>query len=233
MPNFDIIKEIKPANTFRVNSIVNNFDLDVEHINEHFKGNIDIEGKSWNVGLIVGGSGTGKSTIAQEVFGDAYIFNYEYSAKSVIDDMPKGKSIKDIEKAFTSVGFASPPSWLKPYSVLSNGEKMRADLARCILDEKELIVFDEFTSVVNREVAKTSSYAISKAVRRLNKQFVAVACHKDIVEWLEPDWIYDTDLKQFFFAQANTKGQKLTLKYTGLATDIERKYGKYLGNITI
>ena len=79
--------------------------------------------------------------------------------------MPKEKSVKEITKAFTSVGFASPPSWLKPYSVLSNGEKMRCDLAKSILEEKEIVVFDEFTSVVNREVAKTGSFAIQKIGR--------------------------------------------------------------------
>lgn len=42
MPSFDIIKEVKPENTFRVSNIVSNFDLDIEHINEHFSGNIDI-----------------------------------------------------------------------------------------------------------------------------------------------------------------------------------------------
>ena len=61
MPYFDIVKEVHPDNTFRVNSIVNNFDLDVEHIHEHFTGNIDIENAEWNVGLIVGSSGTGKA----------------------------------------------------------------------------------------------------------------------------------------------------------------------------
>jgi len=147
--------------------------------------------------------------------------------------MPKNKSIKEIEKTFTSVGFASPPSWLKPYDVLSNGEKMRVDLARSILEDKEVIVFDEFTSVVNREVAKTSSYAISKAVRKQNKKFIAVACHKDIIDWLEPDWIYDTDEKRFFFAKANIQDQESSLKYIGLITRLKNKHGKYLGNTTI
>ena len=233
MPSFDIVKEVQPDETFRVNNIINNFDLDVDHIHEHFTGNIDIEDKEWNVGLIVGGSGTGKSTIAKQCFADYYIKGYEYSAKSVIDDMPKDKSIKDIEKVFTSVGFASPPSWLKPYEVLSNGEKMRVDLARSILEDKELIVFDEFTSVVNREVAKTSSYAISKAVRKQNKKFVAVACHRDIIDWLEPDWIYDTDEKHFFIVRESTTALKSNLKYTGLTMKLKEKYGKYLESITI
>lgn len=233
MPNFNIIKDVKPNNTFRVNSIVNNFDLDIEHIQENFVGNIDIEDKEWNVGLIVGSSGTGKSTIAKECFPNHYIKGYEYKEKSIIDDMPKNKSIKEIEKTFTSVGFASPPSWLKPYDVLSNGEKMRVDLARSILEDKEVIVFDEFTSVVNREVAKTSSYAISKAVRKQNKKFIAVACHKDIIDWLEPDWIYDTDEKRFFFAKANIQDQESSLKYIGLITRLKNKHGKYLGNTII
>ena len=47
--------------------------------------------------------------------------------------MPENIETKDIEKMFYSVGFGSVPSWLKPYNVLSNGEKMRVDLARALL----------------------------------------------------------------------------------------------------
>lgn len=219
--------------TYRVSSVVSAFDLDIKHVKEHFKGEIDLADKDWNVGIIVGGSGTGKSTIAKEVFGEHYIYGYEYKAKSIIDDMPAERSVKEIEKTFTSVGFSSPPSWLKPYDVLSNGEKMRVDLARSILEDKQLIVFDEFTSVVNREIAKTSSYAISKAVRKAGKQFVAVACHKDIIEWLEPDWIYDTDQQRFFIVRESTTARKCSLKYIGLTMQLKSKCGKYLESITI
>ncbi len=232
MPSFDIIRESKPQETFRISGVLNAFDLSIDKVKERFTGSIDIEGKEWNVGLIVGGSGTGKSTIANEVFG-SHFMQYDYKAAAVIDDMPKDKSIKDITKAFTSVGFASPPSWLKPYSVLSNGEKMRVDLAYCILQEKDIIIFDEFTSVVNREVAKTGSFAISKAVKKLGKKFIAVACHSDIIEWLEPDWIYNTDEQMFFFALENTSGQKLSLKYTELISTKEKRFGSLLKSIII
>ncbi len=233
MPSFDIIRETKPQDTYRVSSVLSAFDINVEKVREQFTGAIDIEGKDWNVGLIVGSSGSGKTTIAKEVFPDSYIFEQKYSAPSVIDDMPQGKSIKEITKVFTSVGFASPPSWLKPYAVLSNGERMRCDLAKSILEENDMVVFDEFTSVVNREVAKTGSFAIQKAVRKLGKKFIAVACHSDIIEWLQPDWIYDTDEKRFFFAQANTDDQKLSLKYIRQQERTNSKYGNPLKSIII
>ena len=90
-----------------------------------------------------------------------------------------------------SVGFGSPPAWLRPYWALSNGEKFRCDLARALLGSEGLVVFDEFTSVVDRRVAQVGSYAVSKAVRTRNMRLVAVSCHYDIADWLEPDWVVD------------------------------------------
>ena len=232
MQSFNIVKEIKPKNTFRVSAIISNFDLDIDHLSENFKGGWELPA-DWQIGLIVGGSGTGKTTIAKECFPDAYFCGYEYTDDAVIDCMNPKATVKEIEKTFTAVGFSSPPSWLKPYAVLSNGEKMRVDLARCLLDNKDFIVFDEFTSVVNRECAKTTSLAIQKAVRKSNKKFVAVSCHDDVIEWLMPDWIYDTDQQRFFTQRESTTAQNLSLKYTGLTTQLKNKFGKYLESITI
>lgn len=179
MPHFNIVKKSEIEETFRVSKIMADFDVKIDHTTEHFEGNIEFP-ENWNIGVIVGSSGTGKTTIAKELFGEQYITNFRYDTKSVIDDMPK-MSIDEITKMFYSVGFGSIPSWLKPYSVLSNGEKMRVDLARALL-EQDFIVFDEFTSVVDRTIAQTACIAINKAIKKNNKKFVAVSCHYDILE---------------------------------------------------
>lgn len=196
MPTFDIIKSAHPGESFRVKSVMGTYDLQSSKITEHFKGEIELP-PQWNIGLIVGRSGTGKSTIAREMFGDALVCDYKYTHESILDDMPQDASVAEITAALSSVGFASPPSWMKSYSMLSNGEKMRCDLARAILEKRELFVFDEFTSVVDRDVAKIGSLAMQKTIRRQGRKFIAVSCHNDIEEWLMPDWVFNTDSMTF------------------------------------
>lgn len=208
MQSFDIIRNNLIKNvSFRVSKVQADFDVSLEHVKEHFKGTIEIP-EEWNIGLIVGGSGTGKSTIAKELWGDHYIRGFEYNSDCVIDDMPKDASVEDITRMFYAVGFGSVPSWLKPYSVLSNGEKMRVDLARTLL-EKDFAVFDEFTSVVDRQVAQTACIAINKAIKRQNKKIILVSCHYDIIEWLQPDWIFDTNNMKNFFVTAHDRNKSI------------------------
>lgn len=199
MPHFSFVRKHTPSKSFRTQSVIDKFDLSDENHTITFSGNIDLPA-NWQIGLIVGASGTGKTTIARELFGDNYVTEFNYSNNSVIDDMPANKSVNEICSVFSSVGFSSPPCWVKPYHVLSNGQKMRIDLANAILAENKMFVFDEFTSVVDRQVAQVSSYAVQKAIRKSDKQFIAVSCHYDVEDWLLPDWVFDTNLMEFRLA---------------------------------
>ena len=212
MPTFDIIKKHEPKSTFRIESVKGTFDLSSNKIEEKFTGNIDID-DNWSIGLIVGRSGTGKTTIAKQLFSDVLINSFDYKCESILDDMPKEKTVEEICKTFNSVGFSSPPSWLKPYSVLSNGEKMRVDLANAILSNNEMFAFDEFTSVVDREVAKIGSFAMQKAIRKTNKKFIAITCHHDVEDWLLADWVFNTDTMTFYDNREQKKNRpKLEIK---------------------
>src|SRR5437879_3672768 len=93
MPRFDIVKRSDPKATFRVSAVLGAFDLTLDKAREHFVGEIQIEDGDWNVGLIFGASGTGKSTIAKQLWPDAYIRGFSYDgSKAVVDDMPERSS---------------------------------------------------------------------------------------------------------------------------------------------
>lgn len=168
-----------------------------------WKIDVPIESFEWDIGLIVGASGSGKTSIAKEMFGESamsYADKLKWDAPSVIDDFDKSASIQDIAEMCQSVGFNTIPAWLRPYKVLSNGEQFRAKLARLLLEHPagSPIVFDEFSSVVDRQVAKIASHAIQKTIRKhKTKKFVAVSCHSDIIDWLQPDWVLDVSMNTF------------------------------------
>lgn len=108
MSHFNIVRFAQPGESFRVKSVMGTFDLQTNKTTEHFVGDIDLPAE-WNVGLIVGRSGTGKTTIARELFGDYIVDRYDYTHESILDDMPGNVSVSEITQALTSVGFASPP----------------------------------------------------------------------------------------------------------------------------
>lgn len=225
MPNFDIVKKIAYKETFRNKLVVDSFSLKMDVVKENFIGKIPIENDDWSIGAIYGGSGTGKTTIAKQLWKKEFIREFEYSNASVIDDMPKKKNFEQIASTFNSVGFSTVWSWLKPYGVLSQGEQMRVNLARALLEDRELIVFDEFTSVVNREVAKSASAAISKSIRKTNKKLIVVSCHDDILEWLQPDWVFSTDTMAF--ARRSVQQRKIDLSICRCERSLWRKFRKY------
>jgi len=217
MPTFDVTVSCPVYDSFRVQQVAGLFDVPLaEKATERFAVELPDAADEWQIGLIVGPSGSGKSTIARRAFAEELYTGSDWPEDRAVIDCFGVLSVRHVVELFTAVGFSSPPSWVKPYHVLSCGERFRCDLARALpagfdalrcasrlnglaatqrgaRTGNPLVVFDEFTSVVDRNVAKVCSAAVAKGIRRghIPCRFVAVTCHYDVAEWLEPDWVLD------------------------------------------
>lgn len=179
----------------RVKSLFNaedgcNFSLDAD---------LAIDDGEWSIGVVVGPSGSGKTSIGRRVFGHGAMWEPEWRSDApIVDEIAPDGDFNAVTGALGSVGLGSVPAWLRPYPVLSNGEKFRADLARLVVDGPDRAVVDEFTSVVDRQIAKFGALAFAKAWRRRKgAQAVLLTPHYDVIKWLEPDWVFDTGTGEF------------------------------------
>lgn len=210
MPRLDVVVDCPIHDSFRVQQVAGMFDVPLlEKATERFAVELPELSDDWQIGLIVGPSGSGKSTIARHAFADALYEETTWPADRAVIDCFGEVPVREVVELFTAVGFGSPPSWVKPYHVLSCGERFRCDLAKALgaswtapvrstsavqlAPSAPLVAYDEFTSVVDRTVAIVCSAAIAKGIRRghIPCRFVAVTCHYDVAEWLEPDWVLD------------------------------------------
>jgi GNAT superfamily N-acetyltransferase len=193
-----ITVESRILDTPRVAQVRGLFDLPPQEVSRvEWTVRLPLDERAWAIGLVVGPSGCGKSTIARrlwpaEVRRSAAL---DWPAdRSLLDAFPEALSIKDIAALLNAVGFSSPPAWLRPFGVLSTGQQFRVTLARLLAEAQAealpLVVCDEFTSVVDRTVAQVGSAAAAGAVRRRRQKFIAVTCHEDVLDWLQPDWVY-------------------------------------------
>lgn len=188
----------------------------------------------WQIGLVVGSSGTGKTSIGRSFFGpetEIYdLYDGWDSSKPIIDCIAPDGDFNAVTAALSNVGLGDVPAWLRPFSALSNGQKFRAGLARIMAEPPETAIVDEFTSVVDRQIAKIGAMAFGKGWRRnKGKKIVLLSCHYDIIEWLQPDWVYHTDTR-------NLKKKTRSAAVRNSSFEFSRQIpvtGEFLKSITI
>ena len=182
---------------FYTDKIKNKYDINLsEKLTHEVKiSSVDLK-SDYNIGLILGNSGSGKTQILKKYF-NLKEEDEINTTKPLIDLFPEYMSFEERQTALSSVALNAIPCWIRPFSCLSNGQKERAKIAIELSKNKEVFIFDEFTSVINREVGKIMSERIQKQIRRKDLKCIFAACHFDILEWLNPDWIIDLNKQEF------------------------------------
>ncbi|MGD9647694.1 MAG: GNAT family N-acetyltransferase, partial [Pirellulales bacterium] len=223
MPRLDFVVSCPVRPSFAVAQVAGMFDVPLaERLTERFSLDVpdwiapQARQPDWRIGLIVGPSGSGKTTIARQLFGAALVEPVPWPTDRAVIDAFAHLPTTRATGLLTAVGLGSAPAWIKPYHVLSGGERFRCDLARALAahcdDEQATVVCDEFTSVVDRRAAQLASAALTRALRsnRIRCRLVAVTGHDDVAAWLEPDWVLDTRTRQF--ARGSLRRPRLELE---------------------
>lgn len=197
MQTYDVKLSSEVFKSFRCQRAADSLDIDVKKKSVHeLTIKADIE-SAFSVGLIVGASGSGKTTLAHKIYG-ADIFKTKIdNDKSIIDQLPKELTYDECAEILSGIGLTSVPCWIRPVKTLSNGQRARAEAALAMVKSDTLTIIDEWTSVVDRTVAKVMSHCVQKFARKRSKQIVLLSCHYDVIEWLNPDWIIDCNKQTF------------------------------------
>jgi ABC-type lipoprotein export system ATPase subunit/GNAT superfamily N-acetyltransferase len=189
----EIILKNKIINDSYTDYVYSVFDIQNQAETEtKIKNNLsEIDSFSWCIGLICGGSGSGKTTLLK-TFGTPPEIHFDNSIP-IISNF-KNLTPKEATQLLSSIGLSSVPTWLRPFDCLSNGEQYRCMLAKKIslANPGDIVLIDEYTSVIDRDVAKAMSNALQKYIRRNKLKIILSSCHYDVIKWLQPDWIYST-----------------------------------------
>jgi len=165
---------------------------------EGFSLAVDLPDTWTGIGVIHGPSGSGKTTLGRALVDriGATFWAPEWPAGTpLIEALGPDLPFDRVTQVLTAVGLGSVPAWLRPHDVLSNGERFRADMARLVLSRPERpVIVDEFTSVLDRQIARVGAAAFAKAWRRSvpGGRLILLTPHEDILDWLDPDWSCDT-----------------------------------------
>lgn len=232
MKTYSLKLESKMSSSFRAMRAANSLDIDIVKKSIHeFSVDADLE-SHFNVGLIVGASGSGKSTLARHVYGAECMRTYLKPDVAVIDQFPEDMNYDDCANVLTGIGLSSVPCWLKPSGTLSNGQQARAEAALSLVYSTGVGVIDEWTSVVDRTVAKVMSHCVQKFARRMQRQIVLVSCHYDVIEWLNPDWLIDCNSQRFIDRRSlhpdeRRRGEKLSFTVREVTANSWARFSKY------
>lgn len=230
----EVILQSEISNSFRCKLACDSLDIDIQKKSIHHLKieNINIP-EDWSIGVVYGASGSGKTTMAKKVFGNDIFKSIIDEDLPIIDQFPKELKYDQCAALLNGIGLTSVVCWVRPVKTLSNGQKARAEAALMMAHANGLTVIDEWTSVVDRTVAKAMSHSVQKHARREKKQVILLSCHADIIEWVKPDWVIDCNKQEFMLPKSDAFFLPQENSSNLPSEKLAEKHGNIIASITI
>lgn len=211
-----------------IDEINRRYDIRKEH---ESKIDIDFEYEPNQVTAIIGESGTGKTTLLRKWFNVENVTFEVDSQKSIFEVLfeASNRNFDETSKLLFDVGLTSVPVWKNKFYQISNGEKLRFEMAMKLTSADKVIFIDEFTSMLDRQTAKNLSLNVNKLVDKYDKELVISTCHFDILDWVKIDRLVDTTSKK-----SHSPRDQMTLTLmTWKSMKLRETCGEHLNTITI
>lgn len=233
IPNkIEVRLESPVSNNFRCKLACDALDIDIKKKSIH---HLVIDGikipEEWNLGLVYGASGSGKTTLAKKLFGEDVFKTVLREDEPIINQFPKEFSYDECSALLSGIGLNSVPCWVRPVRTLSNGQRARAEAALLMVQQGEMVCIDEWTSVVDRTVAKAMSHCLQKFARKFKKKIILLSCHYDVLEWLIPDWMIDCNEQKFYLRDGEdfffTRREQLVFTVRKIGRNSWKYFSKY------
>ena len=181
----------------------------------------------FDIMVICGRSGSGKSTLLKEFDKYNSMSNLYDNSKAIISNF---NNTNEATHKLSAVGLNSIPVWCRPRNVLSIGEGFRADVA---LNLNSYTIFDEFTSTIDRNVAKSTCNGVQKYIRKNGlHNIIFCSCHKDYIPFIKPDIVVDLDEEKVFDCRGKELGETLASQFINTMVT-KKNCGANLGSFTI
>lgn len=164
--------------------------------------NVDLEINPGDVVYITGQSGGGKSVLlrqlatrmAEEGKSVVNIDQVELRDAPLIDQI--GKDTNDAIRLLAAAGINDAYLYVRKPGELSDGQRYRFRLAKCIESGAQVWVADEFLAVLDRTAAKVIAFSLQKVARRAGATVLVATTHTDMAPDLAPDLIVEKRFRE-------------------------------------
>jgi hypothetical protein len=181
--DFDSYRAARVKSLFNVESGAN-FSLDAD---------LPIDDGDWKIGLIVGPSGSGKTSMGRRIFGPEAFYEPAAgprTARSSTPSQPGG--------SFDAVTARSPPwAWApcRPGCARTTSSRTASGSAPTSPASSAMPPSGSWSTSSRAWLTGRSPRSgrwRSRSPGAAPGQAVLLSCHYDIIDWLEPDWVFDT-----------------------------------------